>query len=470
MKAKKILLLASLFLLLTGSQFALRGQNRGSALSAYEKFLDTLDNSKKESILAARNEFLKNFITAENEIAAQAFRCFWKFYRKFIREQDKLLHSNEYHLTDAEKPGVFEELQRLHNYDKYGIKLSAEGTQVYLAENVDFLVKTATVLKGEFREYINFHANEFREPITGDASLGIYWEELRKRILRFERFAREHPDLLETETKIKPELDGLLWMYLVGLDNTPAYDLHDTGELDAELRKSYATFLTEDHTSSNYSLISETYKILEKHAFKMNAELLAFLHERGFADNVFNRNAEAFLKKRENYHSRPQSTAMLKPEPSIVFLGMYSNMRYTEEHAYGTQLELWQQDEQFFGHFLHSMGLMGDTPTGRLEKFIFDPKTKRLSFTTRLTLGLHDCSEHESTPSRDVFEFEGVFSREAIIGTLKHKDAFHPETPATREEIVLKKIEEKYLGKIYKNRAEWEEDSRQILAFRGPKW
>ncbi|MCI0691484.1 hypothetical protein L0337_05685 [candidate division KSB1 bacterium] len=239
-------------------------------------------------------EFLKNFSTAENEIAAQAFRLFWKFYRKFIREQDKLLYSNEYYLTNSERPGVFEELQRLHNYDKYGIKLLAEGTQIYLTEDVDFLVKTATILKGEFGEYITFHANEFREPIAGDASLGISREELRKRIMRFEQFAREHPDLPETEAEIKPELDRLLWMYLVGLDNTPAYDLRDTDEIDAELRKSYATFLAEDHTSFYYGLIREVYKILEKHTFKMNAELLAFLHERGFADNVFNRNAEAF--------------------------------------------------------------------------------------------------------------------------------------------------------------------------------
>ncbi|MCI0614237.1 hypothetical protein L0244_14720 [bacterium] len=114
--------------------------------------------------------------------------------------------------------------------------------------------------------------------------------------------------------------------------------------------------------------------------------------------------------------------------------------------------------------------MMGDTPTGRLENLIFDPKTGRLSFTTRLTLGSHFCSEHDGAPSRDVFEFEGVFSREAITGTLKQKDTLHPETSATREEITLKKMEEKYFGKIYKNRAEWEEYSRQLLAFRGPKW
>lgn len=448
----------------------LRGQNQSSALIAYEKFLETLDDSKKESILAARDEFLKNFSTTETGIAVQAFRQFWRFYREFIAEQSQLLYSNERHLTNSEKPGVLEELQRLHHYDKYGIKLSVGEGLIHLTEDADFLAKTATILKGEFKAYIIFHANEFSEPITGDASFGISWEELRKRILRFEQFAREHPGLPETEAEIRPELNRLLWMYLVGLDNTPAYDLRSTGELDAELRESYATFLAEDHASPYHGLISGVYKILEKHTFKMNAELLAFLHERGFADNVFDRNAGAFLKKQGNNHSHHQSTAMLKPESSFVFLGTYSNMRYAEEHAYGTQLELWQQDGKIFGHFFHSVGLMGDTPTGRLEKLIFDPKTGRLSFMAKLTLGLHFCSEHEGTPSRDVFEFEGVFNREAMIGTLKHKNAFHLETPATREEIVLNKVEGKDFGKIYKNRAEWENDSRQIMTLRGPKW
>jgi hypothetical protein len=176
------------------------------------------------------------------------------------------------------------------------------------------------------------------------------------------------------------------------------------------------------------------------------------------------------LEQHITQENQPQSPAMSESEPFIAFLGTYSNMRYTEEHAYGTQLDLWQQNEEIFGHFLHSMGLMGDTPTGRLENLIFDPKNGRLAFTARLTLGLHYCREHEGTPSRDVFEFEGVFSREVITGTLTYKNAFHPETPATREEITLRKIEEKYFGKIYKTRAEWEEDSRQILMFRGPKW
>ncbi len=56
------------------------------------------------------------------------------------------------------------------------------------------------------------------------------------------------------------------------------------------------------------------------------------------------------------------------PTARIAIVGEFSNMRYTEEHAYGYTVQLWRQGDALFGFFLASYGLAGDTPAGMLEQ------------------------------------------------------------------------------------------------------
>src|SRR5438046_1449435 len=72
---------------------------------------------------------------------------------------------------------------------------------------------------------------------------------------------------------------------------------------------------------------------------------------------------------------------------SIAFVGEFSNMRFTDEHAYGYGVELWRQGDTLFGLFSASEGLAGDTPTGMLEDVKFDSRTRKLSFKAKLTIG-----------------------------------------------------------------------------------
>ncbi len=76
-------------------------------------------------------------------------------------------------------------------------------------------------------------------------------------------------------------------------------------------------------------------------------------------------------------------------DQQVTFVGSFSNMRYTEEHQYGDEIDLWRSGNQIFGHFLHSAGLAGDTPTGLIEDVKYDPKNGNLSFKAKLTMGQH---------------------------------------------------------------------------------
>jgi hypothetical protein len=161
-------------------------------------------------------------------------------------------------------------------------------------------------------------------------------------------------------------------------------------------------------------------------------------------------------------------------DPSVgssrfTFLGSYSGMRFTQEHAYGSQVDLWRQGEELFGHFLHSEGLSGDTPTGRIENVSYDPFSGRVSFEAKLTMGKHYCKTHSGLPSRDKFSFEGILNAGSITGSLQRDDGLHPETSGARQAVRLKRLAGPGPND-FESRQQWEQYSKEILRRRGPRW
>jgi hypothetical protein len=154
---------------------------------------------------------------------------------------------------------------------------------------------------------------------------------------------------------------------------------------------------------------------------------------------------------------------------SIIGLGTFSNFRFTEEHQYGAAVQLWREGEALFGLFSYSQGLIGDTPAGILEKVTFDPKTGRISFTARLTMGFHGCKLHKNVHSQDAFRFDGVLSELSLSGTLIHADNLHQELNPKKENVVLKKSDEWVITQ-HQSREQWEVAMKNILKLRGPKW
>jgi hypothetical protein len=154
----------------------------------------------------------------------------------------------------------------------------------------------------------------------------------------------------------------------------------------------------------------------------------------------------------------------------LVFLGEFSNMRFTTEHAYGVSVELWREGASVFGLLDFADGLQGDMPTGLLQDVAFKPATGQLSFNVKLTSGLHYCPQHPSgVPSRDVFLFTGNLTDFRLRGKLTRSDTLHPDRKLPIEELVLKKraTADPIAAANY---VEWKRKVEPILKFRGPKW
>ncbi len=228
----------------------------GTPLEAYEIRLSKLDRSVVRSIAEARKQFQEAFRAAGSETQVNAFRRFLAFYRdvisqtnaEFPRRKDlqKALnavtdetgsHSSPLSaLAKSTKPGASRlkaayqrELAELAEYRRCGIDFAESEGDWYLQEDVDFVLETAAPLKGEYHEYLAFYAREHRKRVVEDGGLMMSWGDLGRRISRWERFAAAHSSLKETRTAIEPELARMMSWYLVGTDNSPAYDFSNKG-------------------------------------------------------------------------------------------------------------------------------------------------------------------------------------------------------------------------------------------------
>jgi len=152
-------------------------------------------------------------------------------------------------------------------------------------------------------------------------------------------------------------------------------------------------------------------------------------------------------------------------------LGRFSDMRFTEEHAYGSILELWRTGNCVFGLFQISEGLAGDTPTGRLSDVRYTPATGQLSFAAKLSTGITTLTgSKEWVPTRDLFTFSGRMTRRGVEGRLRRSDQLRPgSTPAGSDITLLRTRGDGYLSDT-KTYGEWRERAEGILRFRGPRW
>jgi hypothetical protein len=169
----------------------------------------------------------------------------------------------------------------------------------------------------------------------------------------------------------------------------------------------------------------------------------------------------------------PQHDCSRIPDATAIHpVGAFSNMRFTEEHAYGYTVELWSAGPCLFGLFEVSEGLAGDTPTGLLLQVRQDAATGKLGFAAKLTMGVTKPKNGTDwVPSRDSFDFTGQLGARALKGKLSRSDQLRPELRAVAEDIVLPLSEPQQELMIQAGTfGEWRKQAEPILQARGPKW
>jgi hypothetical protein len=162
--------------------------------------------------------------------------------------------------------------------------------------------------------------------------------------------------------------------------------------------------------------------------------------------------------------------ATIAPTAPISEIGAFSNMRYTEEHAYGETVLLWRSGSCIFGLFESAQGLQGDTPIGELEDVTYDPNTGALKFAAKLTMGIvAEPASPTPQPSRDLFTFDGTVGTARVTGVLIHATQLAPRPPARNIVLTASARDAEFMhgsGNYGAWRAKWD----PILKRRGPRW
>lgn len=278
----------------------------------YAKFLNRLDIARPNSILTAKGELFSRFKSKTDESKNEAFRAFWKFYNQVVEYSNMKFSSNESYqhiLSEIAKAtglydGPFPAFDKLNNkaareiknnyesfldelceYRTVGMNFgSSEGTW-YLKGDLDFILEASSITTGGYKDYVGFYVAEWKKDVVEDGGLLISWDDLRKRIVRWEQFAVQHPQLPEIEKVVKLDLSWMINVYLAGIDNSPVYG--SGGRLDSKLQRSYEVFLKEGTASAYYNVIRDVYAIWNKNEFKVSKELVVYLQAKGYEKFVY---------------------------------------------------------------------------------------------------------------------------------------------------------------------------------------
>jgi uncharacterized protein (UPF0297 family) len=138
---------------------------------------------------------------------------------------------------------------------------------------------------GDFKEYFVFVAKENKARLFNDCGLLISWDDFRKRIIRWERFATTL-SVQEYKKEIENDVQRYLSIYLCGIDNTPAYNWTETGEIDHELLASYRNFLSLNKTSKYQHIISDVYNMLKQNKYRINKQIVEYIGNHGYDNHL----------------------------------------------------------------------------------------------------------------------------------------------------------------------------------------
>jgi len=153
-------------------------------------------------------------------------------------------------------------------------------------------------------------------------------------------------------------------------------------------------------------------------------------------------------------------------------IGAFSDMRTTEEHAYGYTVMMWRAGDCMIGFLSVAEGLAGDSPIGMLEDLSVDARNGVLTFTAKLTTGITTVpGGKDLVPSRDLFAFKGRMKDRAITGTIERSMQDGRGVAPTRETISLAfSPEQSELMHGPTSYGEWRRQWEPILRRRGPQW
>jgi hypothetical protein len=255
--------------------------------SRYSKELATLDLAKPESVCRARDSLRVLILRAGPDERAAMFRGFRTFYLQAVSDTEPMFwevmkpfkRDTESWIMQSDDPDPVQALLRSRPdirkagaiWFKCGFAVTEGEGDLYPAADSSTLLEFASKLPPDLESYVRFRAKEDAQAIWGDATPQLTWEQLRLRLERWEGFARDNPDLLETKSEVMPGIHSLAGFYFFGIDNTPTFDF-EGGRVRPDVVASWRMFAAQDQASKYHSLTTRMLAGLDKDHGKVSEQ------------------------------------------------------------------------------------------------------------------------------------------------------------------------------------------------------
>jgi len=258
----------------------------GDQADAYRGEIEKLDATRPESACQARAVLRQRMPKADIVDRSAMFREFRNFYLSAIQ-------SSASRFEAAMRPfqAQLEDLRRRPEvrraaapWSDCGFSFDEEEGILYPEQDSATLAEFLPQLPADLAEYTRFRAREFAQKVGGDATLALSWEQLRKRLARWEDFARRHPTMPETPSELVPAIRNLADSLFFGVDNTWTFDA-ETSRIQPEVVAAWSRLATLNRASHYQALAAEMVVRLKKHDGKITEDDRALFARFGMTDS-----------------------------------------------------------------------------------------------------------------------------------------------------------------------------------------
>ncbi len=243
----------------------------------YKDRLAKLGFDQVSSVEIAANELIKLASDMNDNCKEELLYTFRKYYYKALESYDRKsdVGNWNYPISDSKK------LKFNSSISKVGWTLKESEGIYYIGESGEwFQKKFKTIFTESYSKYLSLRLKEIKEGFSEDAGLLISWEQLRKRIVLWEEFLKDHPNFKENP-EIRDYLNIYIRTFLTGMDNSRIYD-SNTKKLRTEVKAAFEKYIKENKKSAYYTLVKDYYEMLKNNKFIVSEDSNEYLKKKGY--------------------------------------------------------------------------------------------------------------------------------------------------------------------------------------------
>lgn len=246
-------------------------------INSFKTYLNSLSNDSLFSIPFAL-DYIKTCMKTDSAPCDSVVVLFNEKVNLVINKlSDSLETKYAFLIQQMDKDSITPELRAFNE------NLATCGIGIYMTEGMYypdvmpefFYSNFKNIISPGFKEFLNIRKDELKEGFSEDAGLLISFEDLYKRVKRWEDFISVYPTGVFVE-----EANGFYTIYLetlmTGMDNSRIFDFDDNS-LSPEIKTLYESIMMEDSESPTSKIITSYYNFLSRHNFKENDSIRHFM-------------------------------------------------------------------------------------------------------------------------------------------------------------------------------------------------